>query len=64
MTQCFYVLYNKENHFFYVDNQWGYTGDVLLAERYSSQKEAQDNLKYFKVPQEWEVKKATVQVDI
>ena len=64
MTQCFYVLYNKEEHFFYCDNQWGYTDDVLLAEQYSSCDKAQDHLRFFKTPEKWEIKKVTVQVDI
>lgn len=64
MTQCFYVLCNKENKFFYIDDQFGYTVNVLNAERYYSHDEAQDHLKYFNNPQKWEVKKVTVQVDI
>lgn len=64
MTQHFYVLYNTLESAFYIDNQIGATEDVLMAERYSSYYKAQENLKYFKTPKEWEIKKVTVQVDI
>jgi len=64
MALHFYVLYNTSESAFYIDNQFGYTNDVLMAERYPSKNQAQDNLKYFKNPKEWEVKVVLVQFDL
>ena len=53
LTDNFYVLeYASRPGIYYSDNQLGSTSNVLLAERYSSAKEA---LKYMKQPSNWNV---------
>lgn len=64
MTQYFYVLYNKIDGTMYIDNQFGYTKDILMAERYDSYNAARDTLKYFENPEEWKPAIVTVQVTI
>ena len=64
MIQYFYVLYNKIEDYLYIDNQFGYTKDILMAERYASYNEARDALKYFKNPEEWKPAVVTIQVTI
>ena len=64
MEQYFYVLYNVKNKALYIDTQWGYTTDLLRAERYESYEEAKKILSYFKSPDEWEVKKVTLSIEV
>ena len=59
VTQYFYVLYNKEEEALYIDNQFVYTKDLLMAEHYNSEEEANNTLKYFADQQNWEVKLVT-----
>lgn len=43
----FYVLYNTEAQAFIQDSQIGYTKDVLAADHYSSQEEAEKSKSYY-----------------
>ncbi len=56
----FYILeYADQTGLFYIDNQFGYTDNVLMAERYPSPEEA---LKYKKYPTMWIVRTVTITV--
>ena len=64
MKQYFYVLYNKIEEALYIDNQFGYTKDILMAERYPSYQDARDHLKYLKNSDEWQIKIVSVHVHL
>ena len=66
MEQYFYVLYNVNEKALYADTPsgLGYTINILYADRYESYEEAKEYLSYFKSPQEWEVKKVTMSIEL
>lgn len=64
MEQYFYVLFNTTAGAFYIDNQFGFTNNMLLAEQYESREKAEKELKYFREPENWKVKKVTVRVEL
>lgn len=56
----FYVLeYSDHPGLYYIDNQFGYTDNVLMTEHYPSPEEA---LKYKKHPTKWIVRTVTITV--
>ncbi len=59
-NENFYILeYASYPGIYYIDNQFGMTDDVLLAEHYSSPEEA---LKYMTDPSKWRV--CLIHIDI
>lgn len=64
LKQFFFVLYNPSEDMFYVDNQFGYTADLLIAERYTTPAQADEAIRYFKSPDQWVAKEVTVSVEL
>ena len=67
VVQDFYVLFNTQNSSFYLEDPDGYvlcTKDMILCEKYHTEKAAQNILKFFQKPEEWTIKKATINIEL
>ena len=65
MVQEFFVLFNTKESGFYLADPDGYvlcTKDLLLCEKYHIETHAQNILKLFQKPEEWIIKKATINI--
>jgi hypothetical protein len=66
LKQSFFVLYIPSEGKFYVDTPagFGYTLNLLSAERFETFDDAEKYRNYFKKPEEFTIKEVTVSVEL
>jgi len=67
VVQEFYVLFNMKESGFYLADPDGYvlcSKNLLLCQKYYTEKDAKNILKLFQKPEEWTIKKATINIEL